>query len=120
LTLPQFALNLDPFSDRLRESDGADLPSEERREQAAGILGVALAVVLSRNGWELYISPGDDAVCERNGALIKPFDIVPKLALGEITAEAWREFSVGAGIADLDLGGETIVPQEVSSYVRAL
>jgi hypothetical protein len=42
------------------------------------------------------------------------------VALGEITAEAWREFSVGAGIADLDLGGETIVPQEVSSYVRAL
>jgi heat shock protein HtpX len=119
-TLPQFALNLDPFSDRLRESDGADLPSEERREQAAGILGVALAVALSRNGWELHVTPGDDAVCERNGALIKPFDIVPKLALGEITAEAWREFSVGAGIADLDLGGETIVPQEVSSYVRAL
>jgi heat shock protein HtpX len=119
-TLPQLALNLDPFSDRLRESDGADLPSDERRERAATTLGVALAAALSRNGWELHVSPDEDVVCERNGTRLKPFDIVPKLASGELTAEAWQEFSIGAGIADLDLGGEPIIYQEASSEQRAL
>jgi hypothetical protein len=119
-TLPQLARNLDPFSERLRESDGADLPAEERRKQASATLGVALAVALSRNGWQLYVFPGEDAVCARNGTLIKPFDIVPQLASGELTAEAWQDFSVVAEIADLDLGGETIMPQEASSDQRAL
>jgi heat shock protein HtpX len=118
-TLPQLALNLDPFSERLRECDGAELVAAERRKQASTILGVALAVALSRNGWELHVFPGKDAVCERNGTLIRPFEIVPKLASGELTAEAWLEFSCGAGIADLDLGGDTIVPQDTSSDQRA-
>ena len=77
-------------------------------------------MALSRNGWELHVFPGEDAVCKRNGTLIKPFDIVPKLASGELTAEAWQDFSVVAGIADLDLGGETIMPQEASFDQRAL
>jgi heat shock protein HtpX len=119
-TLPQLARNLDSFSQRLRESDGADLAAEERRKQASATLGVALAVALSRNGWELHVFPGEDAVCERNGTLMKPFDMVPKLASGELTAEAWQDFSGVAGIADLDLGGETIMPQEASSDQRAL
>jgi hypothetical protein len=119
-TLPQLARNLEPFSERLRESDGADLAAEERRKQTSATLGVALAVALSRNGWELHVFPGEDAVCKRNGTLIKPFDIVPKLASGELAAEAWQDFSVVAGIADLDLGGETIRPQEASSAQRAL
>ena len=113
-TLPQLARNLDPFSERLRESDGADLAAEERRKHASATLGGALAVALSRNGWELHVSPGEDAVCKRNGTLIKPFDIVPKLASGEITAKAWQDFSVGAGIADLELGEETTIPLEAS------
>jgi len=44
----------------------------------------------------------------------------PKLASGELTAEAWQDFSVVAGIADLDLAGETILPQEASFDQRAL
>jgi heat shock protein HtpX len=118
-TLPQLARNLDSFSERLRESDGAELTPEERRRQASTTLGVALAVALSRNGWELHVSPDEDVVCERNSTRLKPFDIVPKLASGELTAEAWQEFSVGVGIADLDLGRQTIIPQEVSSYATA-
>jgi hypothetical protein len=76
-------------------------------------------VALNRHGWQLHVLPGEDAVCERNGNLIKPFDIVPNLASGELTPEAWREFAVGAGIADLDLGGGTMIPQEASPFQRA-
>jgi hypothetical protein len=109
--------NLDPFQNAFGSPTG-QIGTGERREQAAATLGVALAVALSRNGWELR-PPGEDVVCERDGTLIKPFDIIPKLASGELTAEAWQEFSNGAGIADLDLGGETIIPQEASSEQRA-
>jgi len=79
-TLPKLARNLDPFSRCLRESDGKDLAAEERREQSSTILGVALAVALSRHGWTLRALPGEDVVCERKGTFIKPFDIVPKLS----------------------------------------
>jgi len=114
-TLPELSQNLDAFSYRLRESDGEDLAPEERRQQATATLGIALAVALSRNGWKLQVFPGDDVVCECKEAIIKPFDIVPKLASGELTPEAWQELSVGYGIADLDLGGGTVITQEASS-----
>ena len=114
-TLPELSQNLDAFSHRLRESDGEDLAPEERRQQATATLGIALAVALSRNGWKLQVLPGDDVVCDCKEAIIKPFDIVQKLAPGELTPEAWQELSVGYGIADLDLGGGTVITQEASS-----
>ena len=92
---------------------------EERREQASATLGIALAVALSRKGWELDVLPGEDAVCKRNGSLIKPFDIVPKLASGELAPEAWWAFADEAGIADPGLGDGTMIPQDASRYQRA-
>jgi hypothetical protein len=118
-TLPKLARNLDQVSERLRECDKADLAPEDGRNHASAILSIALAVALSLNGWELYVSPGEDAVCERNGTRLKPFDIVPQLASGEITADAWEDLSVEAGIADLDLGGETTFPLDAWSNRRA-
>jgi Zn-dependent protease with chaperone function len=113
--LPKLSQNLDVFSHRLRESDGEDLAPEERRQQATATLGIALAVALCRNGWKLQVLPGDDVVCECKEAIIKPFDIVPKLAAGELTPEAWQELSVDYGIADLDLGGGTVITRGASS-----
>jgi hypothetical protein len=77
-------------------------------------------VTLSRNGWELHVLPGDDVVCEHQGIIVKPFDIVPKLASGELTPQAWHELCVSSGIADLDLGGGTVIAQEVYSNQQAL
>jgi heat shock protein HtpX len=114
-TLPEISQNLDAFAHRLRESDGEDLAPEERRQQATAMLGIALAVALTRNGWKLQVLPGDDTVCEYKEAIIKPFDIVPKLVSGELTPEAWRELSVDYGIADLNLGGGTVMAQDASS-----
>jgi hypothetical protein len=108
-SLPELSQNLDAFSCHLRDSDGEDLAPEEHRQQAVAILGVAIALALSRNGWELRALPGEDVICEHAETLINPFDIVPKLVSGELTPEAWQEFSVGAGIADLDLGSGTSI-----------
>jgi Zn-dependent protease with chaperone function len=118
-TFPELSQNLDAFARRLSEFDGEDLAPEERHQQATATLGIALAVALSRNGWELQVLPGDDVVCERKGAIFKPFDIVPKLASGELTPEAWHELCVSSGIADLDLGGGTVIAQEASSNQQA-
>jgi Zn-dependent protease with chaperone function len=114
-TLPELSQNLEAFSDHLREVDSEDLAPEERQRQAPATLGMALAVVLSRNGWKLQVFPGDDVICEWKDAVIKPFDIVPKLASGELTPEAWRELCVDYGIADLDLGAGMVLTQEAAS-----
>jgi hypothetical protein len=103
-TLPQLSQNLEAFSYRLRECDGADLTSEERDQHASAMLGIALATALSRNGWQIKVAPGEDAICERQGVMIIPFEIVQKLASGELTPEAWDVFCDSAGIADLELG----------------
>jgi hypothetical protein len=117
--LPALSQNLDALSHRLRECDGEDLAPEQRHQHAMATLGVALAVALSRNGWQPHVLPGDDVICERHGTLIKPLDIVPKLASGELTAEAWHELCVGAGIADLDLGGRSIAAQSPAADQQA-
>ncbi|HSF31442.1 MAG TPA: M48 family metallopeptidase [Candidatus Tectomicrobia bacterium] len=107
--LPALLQNVDAFSLRLRRCDGEDLGPEQRRQQVITTLGVALTVALSRNGWQPHVLPGDEVVCERNGTLIKPLDIVSKLASGELTPDAWHDLCVGAGIAELDLGGGSVV-----------
>jgi Zn-dependent protease with chaperone function len=114
-TFPEFSQNLDAFSRRLGEIDGEDLAPEERRQQATAVLGIALALALRRTGWELRVLPGDDAICERHSTVIKPFDIVPKLASGELSPEAWQGLSISYGIADLDLAGGTAITQEASA-----
>jgi heat shock protein HtpX len=114
-TLAELSQSLDAFARRLSEFDGEDLAPEQRHQQATATLGIALVVALSRNGWELQVLPGDDVVCECKGTTIKPFDIVPKLASGELTPDAWHALCVGAGIANLDLGEGTVNVQEASA-----
>ena len=79
-----------------------------------GMNSIALAVALHGNGWELHVRPGEDPRLEHEGNSIKPFDIMLKLASGELTPEAWREFCVRSGIMHLDLGGEVAILQESS------
>jgi heat shock protein HtpX len=112
---PELSQDLDVLSRRLGAFDGDDLPPEERRRQASILLGTALAVALNRQGWELRALPGDDVVCEHKGTLIKPFDIVPMLASGALTPEAWRDLCASSGIADLDLSAGAAVAQAASS-----
>jgi hypothetical protein len=117
--LPELLQNADAFALRLRQCDGEDLTPEQRQQHIIGTLGIALAVALSRNGWQPHVLPGDDVVCERNGILIKPLDVVPKLASGELTPDAWRKFCVDAGIAALDLGAGSGVSPAPSAGQQA-
>ncbi|MGH8069870.1 MAG: M48 family metallopeptidase [Candidatus Entotheonellia bacterium] len=117
--LPEIAQNLEAFSHRLREADGEDLAPEDRRQQAAATLGIALTVALRRNGWELHVLPGEDAICECKGIIIKPFDIVPELLSGELSSEAWHDLCVNSGIAGLDLSGQPVIDPEDPSNQRA-
>jgi hypothetical protein len=40
----------------------------------------------------------------RDGTVIEMFSIVPRLAAGELTADAWRALCREADIAEVDLG----------------
>jgi heat shock protein HtpX len=103
-TFPELSHNLDAWARRLHEFDGEDLAPEERYQQATATLGIALIVALCRDGWQVHVFPGDDVVCEYKGTVLKPLDIVPQLACGELTPDAWHELCLETGIADLDLG----------------
>src|ERR1700752_3336046 len=84
---PHFARNLDSLARRLWGSHSEDRPAEERRGQASAILGVALAVALGRDGWELRVLPGEDAVCEDHGTLMVIVHAVPERAFKNMSDE---------------------------------
>jgi len=68
--LSQLARNLDPFSARLRSPDGATWQQRNAAKQASATLGVASRCVESK--WlGITVFPCEDAVCKRNGTLIK-------------------------------------------------
>jgi hypothetical protein len=114
-TFPELSHNLDAWARHLHEFDGDDLAPEERYQQATAMLGIGLVVALCRYGWQVRVFPGDDVVCGYKGTALKPFDIVPKLASGELTPEAWHEFCVETGIADLDISATTVKLQTAST-----
>jgi Zn-dependent protease with chaperone function len=118
-TLPEVVQDLDTYSRRLEVYDARDLTPEERYQQIATLLGTALAVALYRDGWELLTLPGDDVACERQGTVLKPFDIIPHLIAGAITPAAWQKFCVTAGIAELALDGTASATQESTAEQRA-
>ena len=54
------------------------------------LVGLALTVLLASRGWSIAGAPGDPVTATRDGTVIEMFSIVPRLAAGELTADAWR------------------------------
>ncbi len=68
------------------------------------LVGLALTVLLASRGWSIAGAPGDPVTATRDGTVIEMFSIVPRLAEGELTADAWRALCREADIAEVDLG----------------
>jgi heat shock protein HtpX len=109
--LPETSQALSAFASQL----GEEVASEEQQKHATAILGMALAVALKAEGWKVHALPGADVICEYKAFSIKPFEIVPKLASGELTPESWNKLCATYGIADLDLGPKTAIPKRLSA-----
>lgn len=84
-------------------SPGTAPPGAEGMPWGA-LVGAALAVLLASRGWSIEGLPGDPVTATRDGTIIEPFTVVPRLAAGELSAEEWRTVCRDADIAEVDLG----------------
>ena len=99
-TLPDVVGTLPAFAARLSIKD---VPQEEHTAFAAAVLGSALAVSLTNDGWDVEAIPGAPVTLTKNGRSLQPFDVPSKLASGELSAQAWAEECAQAGVADKSL-----------------
>jgi hypothetical protein len=91
--LPEFVAKL-----TLRE-----VPYSKRNEEAALILGCALAARLYDQGWSCDTGPGRSVVFQKGEESIEPFSIIPQLTKGELTDAVWTDRCRTSGIATLSL-----------------
>jgi heat shock protein HtpX len=104
-SLPQVVGNLTAFDAALDRSKERPLSPKQRIQRAAGVLGVALAAALSREGWTVWVSPGEAVRFESDGKTIKPFEVIDELASAKLTAAEWLARCEAAGIANVSLAG---------------
>jgi hypothetical protein len=95
---PEIAKTLDEFA---RKFPGASF--DDRRSQANLVLGVALAVALHEQGWELHTQLHDQAYFQHNEMEIYPFSVIEDLAKGKLQPEAWQRQCEAAGFSTLSL-----------------
>ena len=87
----------------LGRSARAPVPDEAIQE-AAGVLGCALAVALRARGHRLRCVPGAPITFHSGERQIEPFGVVAALADGRLTAADWQATCEAFGIAEVDLG----------------
>lgn len=78
-------------------------PGVSRLDVLSGVIGAALTVVLARRGWALDAGPGEPVVVSKDGFVVKPFEVMPRLLDGRMTGEAWQRTCDEAGIVGVDL-----------------
>jgi Zn-dependent protease with chaperone function len=71
---------------------------------ADSLVGVALAVALSRAGFTVDSTPGLNATLVGPADRIEPFGVRERLASGPEAVAAWQELCLRVGIAEVDLG----------------
>jgi Zn-dependent protease with chaperone function len=101
-SIPDYIKELRAIGKQIPDPPGRLLTREERDQQAAGLLGVALSMVLAENGWKIQGVPGEFYL-HRSGVNLDPHSIVEQLVSGELKADAWRSECDRLGIAELGL-----------------
>ena len=99
--LPQAASRLgkNPFGD-----------ANQQLQRRASAYGAALGLVLLRQGWTLLTAVGEPVRLHRGDTAIQPFEIVARLAQGDLTGDAWRAQASELGIASLPLEKAAAAP----------
>lgn len=94
----EIAKNLNDFARKF-----SAITLTERRSEANAVLGVALALALHEQGWELHTQLCDQAYFQQNDLEIYPFRIIEDLARGKLQSKDWQQQCEAMGISDLDL-----------------
>lgn len=77
---------------------------DERVQEAAGVLGCALAVALHAGGHALRCVPGAPITFHAGERQVEPFGVLAALADGRLSATEWQATCEAFGIAEVDLG----------------
>ena len=85
------------------DQTGKELPEEFRRRLGLNNLASALALTLHAAHWDFRASPGENVMFQRKDETVEPFNVVWKLAIGELTQEMWNQMCISAGISDYPL-----------------
>ncbi len=102
-TITGAASDLASFGEKLVQQGDPVTGEEERKQQAAGLLGAALTLSLHRQGWNLRVMPGEEVTLERGGVSLQPFAVVKELSDGKMKGEDWKRRCAEAGIASVPL-----------------
>ncbi|HEX7678261.1 MAG TPA: hypothetical protein VF713_09065 [Thermoanaerobaculia bacterium] len=98
--LPSIASSLPFFSKQLQLQD---VGLDKRSDAAKAIVGCALAVRLSDDGWVCDAEPGRPVTMTKEGRTIAPFTIITRLGSGELREEEWSSECAISGITEQTL-----------------
>jgi Zn-dependent protease with chaperone function len=87
----------------LVQQPGRPYTDENRQQHAYSILGLALAVCLGQAGWQVQALPGQEVQLSQAENEVRPFEVVKRLASGELQTSDWQTDCLKMGIADLPL-----------------
>lgn len=103
-TLPFMRVGPVTDSERAR---GAGM-TDEATALRVHTMATALVLALIDLGWTATTTPGEDIVLRRDGHELRPFNELPAVAEGVVSAEAWRASCAALGIADVPLAGAVV------------
>jgi hypothetical protein len=101
---PLAAEKLEVYAERFQHEADPDLTSEQKQHRAVFLTGAALTTALVKLGWRVRVQPGERIVVELDGVELLPFEALPALAVGSMSAAAWLALCDRTGIRELKLG----------------
>jgi Zn-dependent protease with chaperone function len=102
--LPQRARSLHELARTVLGLNARGPVPDEKVEEAAGVVGCALAVALHARGHSLRCVPGAPITFQEGERLVEPFGVLAALAEGRLSAPEWQAACGAFGIAEVDLG----------------
>jgi heat shock protein HtpX len=99
-TAPTTTPELEAFGRRILGTAAAGAPAEAIVQQAAAVIAAGTACVLVRTGWTIDALPGEPVALRRGGAELRPFNVMIKLARGEVAGSEWTALHRAAAISD--------------------
>lgn len=97
--------DLQTFGQRLVTSAGTKPEEEDVARLAHALLGAALALLLTGQGWRIDTSPGMPVVLRHAEDELEPFQVPSLLLEGRLTPDQWQGRCAALGITAVDLGG---------------
>jgi len=86
---------------RLKAPKGIWPTNDQRDLWAKSLAGSAISLTLMNDGWTIKTAPGEAIRFEKNGKIVKPFEVVARIGKGELKHETWEKFCAEMGIGDL-------------------